>query len=501
MDLLPTPDQRTALLDALSRLIEAHGFETFVRAPLLEPSSTYFPDVWEPSKRGVRALSLRLLAYAGLHEVDASVELYGEARPTGTWHEGTAAWFAGIDADGTCRFGSDRKQLALGDSIVGTMCHEIAHAFRHHHGLVGPHRQVEEEDTDVTTIYLGFGILTTNNAYRFRKTGEMRGGVIRTSWSTTHTGYLSPQAMAFLLAAQAVIRGLTKQEVKNVASLLETNQAAFFRASHTELARSVDALGIPPREVWPDERTHRVDPLREDARFLATDPDPDAAAANEDGDGPEPGTQAIVFRVPTTHGSPLFAATASAFIVGFAGARFLGGDHLGWIVGAMLVASVVGARLGRGRRVDLCSNPHCEAEIPPATDRCPKCRGPCEAASRAPLTVSLRRRPSRGGRTSTPSSAKPLRVVSAREVACSSSPQSSWGDGMHRICRPDPSPDDGARAARESAPGGHGKTRRRGHRCAWGGTPRPDASRGQRRSRPLLDGGRHRRDRGLGPDR
>jgi hypothetical protein len=68
-------------------------------------------------------------------------------------HKGAAAWFAGID-DGVCIFGADTSELRAGESIVGTMCHEVAHAFRAHHGLESTTRQIDEEHTDITTIVI-----------------------------------------------------------------------------------------------------------------------------------------------------------------------------------------------------------------------------------------------------------------------------------------------------------------------------------------------------------
>jgi hypothetical protein len=57
-NLLPEEHERQAVLAGLEKLIEARGFETFVGAPLIEPDARFFPDPWEPSERGVRALGL-----------------------------------------------------------------------------------------------------------------------------------------------------------------------------------------------------------------------------------------------------------------------------------------------------------------------------------------------------------------------------------------------------------------------------------------------------------
>lgn len=383
MDLLPTPHERAALLEGLACLIESRGFETFVRAPLLEPSSEFFPDPWEPSVRGVRALSLRLLRYAGLDAVDASVELFGEDQESGFGerrHDGTAAWFAGIEGD-TCIFGADRKQLAVGDAIVGTMCHEIAHAYREHHDIVGAHRQLEEENTDITTVYLGFGILTTNNAYRFRKSGGLSGGMTTTAWSTSQVGYLSPQSMAFLLAAQSVARGLATRDVKRIAAKLEPNQRAFYRAAHRELGTDQDglrlALGVPPVELWPDETVLAIPLLPADAHFVP------GQAHDGDGDGDDHEKESAplwnhasrVFRVRETKAKRwgLFGALLGMLVAAIVASRT---ELEGWRLCAYLmpVTLSLGVLAGRRRIRDACSEPRCEGLMTLA-DRatCPRC--------------------------------------------------------------------------------------------------------------------------------
>ena len=59
MDLLPGDHERRALLDGLAALIASQGFKTFVAAPIVGPHPRFFPEPWEPSVRGVRALALR----------------------------------------------------------------------------------------------------------------------------------------------------------------------------------------------------------------------------------------------------------------------------------------------------------------------------------------------------------------------------------------------------------------------------------------------------------
>jgi hypothetical protein len=234
------------LIRELTALIHAHGFAPFVSAPLLEPRAAHFPDRWRPDELGVERLARRLLTYAGLPDLDVDVELFESEiaveklaadGSVADWsHQGAAAWFDGIH-EGRCRFGANTAKLATPDVLVGVMAHEVAHAFRHRHGLNLSKREVEEPLTDLTTVYLGFGVLTTNASYRYRASGEMRGAYTRTEWSHQSLGYLPPEAMSFLLACQVVARGLPASEARRIAALLEINQAAYFRAAYKTLDR------------------------------------------------------------------------------------------------------------------------------------------------------------------------------------------------------------------------------------------------------------------------
>jgi hypothetical protein len=239
-----TAAEREWLLDALRELIAAGGMETFLAAPILEPTPRDFPDVFEPNAQGVSVLLRRVLTHAHL---DLEVELDTFSRPevvreiddrgrAKAWgHEGTAAWFAGIH-DGRCHFGIAEEGIDDPTGLVATLCHEVAHAWRAAHELAVEDLAVEERLTDLTTVYLGFGLLTTNGAYRYRQSGEFDGTVASTRWSHASAGYLPPQAMSFLLAAQVKARGLGWFARRRLAGRLEPNQAAYFRWAYWHLA-------------------------------------------------------------------------------------------------------------------------------------------------------------------------------------------------------------------------------------------------------------------------
>ncbi len=89
--------------------------------------------------------------------------------------------------------------------------------------------------TDLTTVYLGFGIMTANltHAYKRRASGTVQ----------TMGGYLSPVAMSFALAAQVVARGTPADDARAIAELLGSAQEACFVEAYRQLAAEPAELG------------------------------------------------------------------------------------------------------------------------------------------------------------------------------------------------------------------------------------------------------------------
>lgn len=200
--MIPAPAERAWLVDELAALTAVVGWQRLVGAPILEPTPRWFPDRWTPDAAGVRRLARRLLRYAGLERLDVQVDLFHGDRDValdayghtaGERHHGAAAWFAGIEG-GVCRFGAEVGQLADPLGVTAAIAHEVAHVFRRVHAVEVEDSAVEERLTDLTTVLLGFGVLTTNATSRHRSAGV---GVGVHSWSHQALGYLPPQAMSF----------------------------------------------------------------------------------------------------------------------------------------------------------------------------------------------------------------------------------------------------------------------------------------------------------------
>jgi len=365
---LPSLVEQTRLIKGLAALVEACGFEPLVSAPLLEPTGKHFPDAWRADALGVERLARRLLTYAGLPDLGVDVDLFEGSHPD-DWssaHQGTAAWFAGI-ADGRCHFGTNALQFAEPELLPAIMAHEVAHAYRRWHKLQVLDRDTEERLTDLTTIYLGFGILTTNASYRYRQRGVLIAGTYSGTESMHERyGYLPSEQMSFLLAAQAVVRGLSRAQRRRVMGLLGANQAASFRTACATLDRAavIERLGLPPPWKWPPV----VPPAPLPFDTTNDPPVPPPPAPHDLGvQGAYEGMP--VFRVGRSHA---IVATFAGFAVGV-GAVFAIPGGLGWTIAAG--ATLVSVLVGKSLHYDRCSEPECSAVIPADSAECPGCGG------------------------------------------------------------------------------------------------------------------------------
>jgi hypothetical protein len=235
--ILATAAEQQWAVAALADLVRKRGSGPLLSRPFVLPEPAFFPDPWTADAAGVERLLRRLLAYAGLPDarVRADVEP-GDAGPvwpgeTERQRHGAAGWYRGRDAAGTYHFGVDAGFNQRPEMLVAVLAHETAHAWRDTHALPVPDRDAEELLTDLTTVYLGFGVLTTNAAWHYRATSDG----LASSWEKQRSGYLDFRVFAYLLALVAHARGLTWWERTRLAWRLSPNQRASFRESYARI--------------------------------------------------------------------------------------------------------------------------------------------------------------------------------------------------------------------------------------------------------------------------
>jgi hypothetical protein len=232
---------------------------------------------------------------------------------------------------------------------------------------------------DVTTVYLGFGLLTTDAAVRH---GAERAGGFRLTRTKSQLGVLGPQAMAFVLGVQAVARGLDRSGRRRIAKPLQPNQAGFFRAALALLdARTpsvAHALALPPPAQWPDppDLESLTAPLPDDEG----DAPEQAQEIRRDHDKGVSGMNAgrPVFRVERTKALRLAKMLGlPAVLLGILVNRMnMGIDVPMWQVGAVAAGlALLGLVIGRFLEDVRCSEPKCGEPLTRELEVCPRCGG------------------------------------------------------------------------------------------------------------------------------
>jgi ribosomal protein L40E len=361
---LPLGAHRDRLLAALGNLVRRRGFETFVAAPILLPHSDYFPERWERTLVGARRLLRRLMHYAELGKLRVKLDSWSERPRTvgglGPQHtEGhTVAWFAGI-RDGVCEFGLELDQLRHEESLVATLAHEVAHAYREHHGLVIADRDLEEKLTDLTCVYLGFGLFALNASHAVESGGVSPSGE-PLLYQTRSLGYLSPSELALLLAAQLAVRN-DVEEQRAVRTELLPNHAALVDQGLRQLTGAIADLRRELHVAEPSSWPPRIG-----VEAIAELPDDDATPPHRDA-ATEPIADAIAFRVKQDRATGFFLlllvlSAMSGLLAGVGGIVFYG---------LCAVGAAAGLVVGRRVRADECSN--CRGRLALDDENCRRC--------------------------------------------------------------------------------------------------------------------------------
>lgn len=353
-----SPERQRWLIEQLAALIRRVGPAPLLHAPLVEPTPRFFPDAWQRDVAGAGAITRRLLDHARLESLELELEPFHNEAIDDDEHEErryVVGFFRGIEG-GVCQFGIHVPALDDPEYLAGVMAHEVAHAYRHHHRLAVEERAVEEELTDLTTVFLGSGCLTANLAERVIVERSPQYVSLRRSAG----GYLSVEDFAFLIALQLRAREASDAEVERVEKFLGKSQAYCLRHALRELddaGLDADALrgelGIGDEAI---QAPHASGPPR---------PVVDLPGFSE------PWGRLTFSAFPSRAVRFGVIGFGAGFVVGLCFARVSGGESMlfGLALGPLLGA-VLGSRSKQGR----CSEEDCRAAIPAGAEECPGCR-------------------------------------------------------------------------------------------------------------------------------
>lgn len=381
--LLPEEDTQRWLVDQLAALVRTRGHEHLVLAPLLEPTEAFFPDPWNGGGPSLERLITRLFVYADLEEAEVSVQVHpdddvgGQIAPAGI---GAQVWFVRRQGN-TLHYAARASTLRDPMGAVPAAARAAAEGWRRWHGLSQKDAVLEQRLVDVTTVYLGFGILTTDAAVRH---GATRTDTFRLQRTKTQLGVLGPKAMGYLLGVQTYARGLSTKELRKVSKRLQSNQAGFFDEAMRLFAQApgdvLERLALPPKERWGEapDLADLTAPFASGVFAKHEDAEPDAPPPEEDKGVVGMNEGKPVFRVKRS--KALRLAKMLALPVGMMGMLFSRMNtgievDMGKIGMAAAALGLLGLIVGRFLPDSRCSEPKCGTTLGDDDTVCPRCGG------------------------------------------------------------------------------------------------------------------------------
>ena len=278
-----TEEERLWVDEGFSRLSRMLGSSRMQNVTVVLPTDEFFPDPWDASEVGLKALFSRVCGYMGVNpsqvelqidpdpaiipesneldepssghgmgailgQVDLSIvpdtvtssdsnELV-EAMPVFTsrgWRNETASRYIAGSGEQRPTIAINRSLLSDTLTLVASLAHELGLVIL----LDGGHTQRDAKNieplTDLLTVYLGLGVFTANASRNFRK--YQPDG--RRGWSMSRLGFLSETVFGYALARFAKERG----EIEPAwAKYLSTNLKAWFRQSAAWLRTATPQL-------------------------------------------------------------------------------------------------------------------------------------------------------------------------------------------------------------------------------------------------------------------
>lgn len=118
------------------------------------------------------------------------------------------------------------------ESLVATFAHELAHYLSSVVKEPPPGgKEYWEHATDLTAIFLGFGIFLANSAFSF----EQFTSVDSQGWSSSRQGYMTEQEIIYSLAIFCVLKNI---ETSEVVPYLDSHLRKYFMKCYKELQDS-----------------------------------------------------------------------------------------------------------------------------------------------------------------------------------------------------------------------------------------------------------------------
>jgi hypothetical protein len=205
--------ERTWITENIEWLRDVFGDEP-LSAPVILPTSEYFPPPFSGSDQDIRSAASRAAGYMGV-QTDVDIEVSDNIDhiralqriiPAGTTRSaGAAGTYASGPEGGRPVITIDRSAVSDPVRLVAVIAHELGHVRLLSEGWLPAGRKDGEPLTDLATVYLRMGIFTANAAFSFSRLPA--DGNQRTSgWRAQRLGYMTEPMLGFALACHAMLR-------------------------------------------------------------------------------------------------------------------------------------------------------------------------------------------------------------------------------------------------------------------------------------------------------
>ena len=215
------PESEAWLIDCWGWLLEnLADLETFRQIPLILPTAEFFPPTEEEGHARAEHVFRTVARLTGTHDWPFVLKRQEEGIDPVV---GAQMVVQNIERDplGTFSVGPDQPLTITYDpalvgrpmNLVATFVHEIAHGI-----LLGIDRdlpggqELEEWATDLTTVFLGFGVFGANSALEFHQFTDIGAG--SQGWSFRGSGYLSEAEWAFALGVFLALKEESYEELE-----------------------------------------------------------------------------------------------------------------------------------------------------------------------------------------------------------------------------------------------------------------------------------------------
>lgn len=197
-----TEVEREWLESGMGWLAKEFGWDRLCTAQVVLPTSEFFPDRFTGKPEDVRAMLDRVCSYMDVRSETVELDFYVDRNPVydGRSPKRTAGLYE--QRGGKHHVWIESGTIADPLALAATIAHEVGHVRLLGEGRISPDDENHEPLTDLLTVFLGLGVLTSNSVVRekYWHAGNTMG------WSIGRGGYLTMLQFGYALALFAHVR-------------------------------------------------------------------------------------------------------------------------------------------------------------------------------------------------------------------------------------------------------------------------------------------------------